>query len=91
MRMALGATRGLVQRAILSQTVRLAIGGLTVGFIASLGAARLIRSLLYATSPWDPLAYLVMAILLLAISLLSGYVPARRASRIEPMRALRGN
>ncbi|MBS1803932.1 MAG: ABC transporter permease [Acidobacteria bacterium] len=90
-RMALGATRGLVQRAILGQTLRLAIGGLAVGFIASLGAARLIRSLLYATSPWDPFAYLVMAILLLAISLLSGYVPARRASRIEPMRALRGN
>jgi len=90
-RMALGATRGLVQRAVLIQTLRMAIAGIVVGAVVSLGTARLIRSLLYGTSPWDPVAYLIMASLLLAIALFSGYFPARRASRIEPMRALRGN
>jgi ABC-type antimicrobial peptide transport system permease subunit len=88
-RMALGATRGRVRRAVLAQTLRLAIAGLAAGTLASLGAARLIASLLFATSPWDPVAYAAMGGLLLAISLLSGYFPARRASKIEPMTALR--
>jgi predicted permease len=88
-RMALGATRGRVQRAVFAQTLRLAVAGLAVGTLASLGAARLIASLLFATSPWDPVAYAAMGGLLLSISLLSGYFPARRASRIEPMTALR--
>jgi ABC-type antimicrobial peptide transport system permease subunit len=90
-RMALGATRGRVQRAVLAQTLRLAFIGLAVGTLASLGAAHLIASLLFATSPWDPAAYGAMATFLLGIALLSGYFPARRASRIEPMTALRSN
>jgi predicted permease len=90
-RMALGATRSRVLRAILAQTLRLAIAGLAAGTLASLGAARLIASLLFATSPWDPVAYAAMAAFLLAVALLSGYFPARRASRIQPMTALRSN
>jgi predicted permease len=90
-RMALGATRGRVQRAVLFQTQRLALIGLAAGTLASLGAAHLIASLLFATSPWDPVAYGAMAAFLLLIALLSGYFPARRASRIEPMAALRSN
>lgn len=90
-RMALGATQGRVQRAVLGQTLRLVIAGLAAGTVASLGAARLIASLLYATSPWDPVAYAAMVTFLLAISLLSGYLPALRASRIQPMTALRNN
>ena len=90
-RMALGATRGRVQRAVLAQTLRLAVAGLAVGTLASLAAARLIASLLFATSPFDPVAYAAMAGFLLTIALLSGYLPAWRASRIQPMMALRSN
>jgi predicted permease len=90
-RMALGATRGRVQRAIMAQTLRLAIAGLVAGTVASFGAARLIASLLFATSSRDPVAYAATAAFLLAIALLSGYFPARRASRIQPMAALRSN
>jgi predicted permease len=90
-RMALGASMGRVQRQILGQTLRLAIAGLLLGTTASLGAARLITSLLYATSPWDPVAYVSMGFALLAMALLSGYLPARRASSIDPMIALRSN
>jgi predicted permease len=90
-RMALGATSGRVQRAVLAQTLRLALIGLAAGTLASLAAAHLIASLLFATSPWDPAAYAVMAAFLLGIALLSGYFPARRASRIQPMTALRSN
>ena len=88
-RMALGATSGRVQRAVLAQTLHLAITGLAVGMVASLGVAHLIASLLFATSPWDPVSYSAMAAFLVAIALLSGYLPARRASRIQPITALR--
>jgi predicted permease len=90
-RMALGATSGRVQRAVLAQTLRLAVIGLAAGTLASFGAAHLIASLLFATSPWDPTAYAAMAAFLLGIALLSGYFPALRASRIQPMTALRSN
>ncbi|MFC5860832.1 ADOP family duplicated permease [Acidicapsa dinghuensis] len=90
-RMALGATTGRVQRDVLWQTLRMALAGLALGTVASLGVARLIASLLFDTSPWDPVAYVAMAASLIAIALLSGYLPARRASRIHPMQALRSN
>ena len=90
-RMALGASGGRVQREVLARTLRLAITGMAVGAIAALAAGRLIASLLFATSPWDPVAYAAMAAALTAIALLSGYLPARRASRIQPMAALRSN
>jgi predicted permease len=90
-RMALGATMGRVQREVLWQTLRLALAGLLLGLVASLGAARFIVSLLFATSPWDPIAFAGMVLSLMVIALLAGYVPARRASRIQPMAALRNN
>lgn len=90
-RMALGASAGRVQRDVLAKTLRLAIAGITLGTIGSLGAARLIASLLFATSPWDPIAFSAMAASLTAVALLSGYFPARRASKIQPMDALRSN
>ena len=80
-----------VQREVLAKTLRLAITSIALGTIGSLGAARLIASLLFATSPWDPIAFAAMAASLTAIALLSGYFPARRASKIQPMNALRSN
>jgi predicted permease len=90
-RMALGATADHVQRQVLSGTLRLAILGVVLGAVASLAASKLIASLLFATSPWDIATYIAMALGLLAVAALSGYIPALRASRINPTVALRAN
>jgi predicted permease len=90
-RMALGASAGLVERQVLVSTLRLTLIGVFLGAFASLATARLIASLLFATSPWDGVTYVAMAVALLAVAAFSGYIPARRASRISPMVALRAN
>ena len=90
-RMALGATMGSVQRHVLRGTLRLALAGVVLGAGASVAVAKLIASLLFATSPWDAATYAAMAVTLLAVAVIAGYVPARRASRIDPMVALRAN
>jgi ABC-type antimicrobial peptide transport system permease subunit len=90
-RMALGATMGRVQRHVLGGTLRLALVGIVLGAAASLAAAKLIASLLFATSPWDVVTYTAVALALLAVAVIAGYLPARRASRIDPMVALRAN
>lgn len=90
-RMALGASRGRVQRTVVGRTLRLVALGLAAGAVASIFAARAIASLLFGTQPTDTATYLGMVLLLLAVALLAGYLPARRASRINPMIALRTN
>jgi ABC-type antimicrobial peptide transport system permease subunit len=89
--MALGATRGRVQRAVLGSTLGMVLIGIVVGTVASFAAARMIASLLFGTEPTDPMTYLGMIALLIAVALLAGYLPARRASRIDPLLALRTN
>jgi predicted permease len=90
-RMALGATAERVQLDVILQTVRLAVIGIVVGTVFSFAASRLIASLLFGTKPSDPTTFAGMVVLLGAMALIAGYVPARRASRIEPMVALRSN
>jgi ABC-type antimicrobial peptide transport system permease subunit len=90
-RMALGASAGRVQRQVLTGTLRLALAGVVLGAAASLAVAKLIASLLFATSPWDMATYAAMAFTLFAVAALSGYIPARRASHINPMVALRAD
>ena len=90
-RMALGATASHVRGRILSSTLRLALIGIVIGVGASLAGARLIAALLFGTSPWDVATYGIMALLLMIIAALSGYIPAFRASRINPTVALRTN
>jgi predicted permease len=90
-RMALGSSAGRVQRHVLGSTLRLALIGIVLGTAASLAAARLIAALLFEVSPWDTTTFVCMALVLVAVAVLSGYVPARRASRIDPMVALRSN
>jgi predicted permease len=90
-RMALGAGAGRVRGAVLLSTLRLAAVGIVVGTLASFLSARLIATLLFATSPWDGVTYLGMVVTLIAVALISGYLPARRASRVNPMIALRGD
>jgi predicted permease len=90
-RMALGASAGIVQRQVLAGTLQLAVIGVVLGAVASIAGARLIASLLFATSPWDGVTYVGMAVGLLAVAGVSGYIPAFRASRINPTVALRAN
>jgi ABC-type antimicrobial peptide transport system permease subunit len=90
-RMALGATQGTVQLGIIGQTLRIAALGIVVGAIASLAVSSLIASLLFGTAPTDPATFAIIFILLAAVALVAGYIPARRASRIDPMVALRNN
>jgi predicted permease len=90
-RMALGATAGRVQRNVLGKTLRLTAIGIVVGAIASFLFGRAITSMLYDTNPGDPMTFLNMTLLLAVVALLAGYLPARRASRIHPMVALRNN
>jgi predicted permease len=88
-RMALGASAGRVRTDVLRRTMLLAFAGVAIGTAASLSMAHLIASMLFATSPWDSTTYVCMVLALGAVALVSGYIPARRASRIDPMVALR--
>ncbi len=88
-RMALGARAGLIQRQVLSQSLWLVAIGIVVGAAVSVGTAHLVASMLYATSPWDAATYCAIAAALFAVALVSGYLPARRASHISPLIALR--
>ncbi|MGA7243673.1 MAG: ABC transporter permease [Terracidiphilus sp.] len=90
-RMALGASAGIVRRQVLAGTIRLTLIGIVLGAAASIAGAQLISSLLFGTSPWDVGTYLGMSAALLAVAAISGYIPAFRASRINPTVALRAN
>jgi predicted permease len=89
-RMALGATAAQVQFGVIARTVRLALIGIGIGSVASFAVARGIASLLFGTEPADPTIFAAMIALLGAVALLAGQIPARRASRIDPMAVLRG-
>ncbi len=89
-RMALGATAARIQFGVVAQTLRLALIGIAIGSAASFVVARAIASLLFGTEPTDPAIFAAMIALLAAVALLAGHLPARRASRIEPMAVLRG-
>jgi predicted permease len=88
-RMALGACRGDVRRMVIRQGAVLAGIGILVGLGAATGVSRLLRGLLYGISPIDPLSFVVVPLVLAAAALLASYLPARRATRIDPMEALR--
>lgn len=90
-RMALGATAARVQAGVIARTLRLALLGIAAGTVASFAVARGIASLLFGTEPTDPATLAGMILLLTAVAFFAGYIPARRASRINPMTALRSN
>lgn len=86
--MALGAPRGSVLRLILANGARLAAIGITAGVAGAVLAGYSLRSVLFGVKSWDPTTLLVVAVVLSAICLLASYVPARRASRLDPVKAL---
>ena len=90
-RMTLGATRSNVIGIVLKSGLRLALPGLVIGLGLAWGAARVIRSLLLGVPPGDPITFVLMPFVLLVIVLLACVAPARRASGIEPIRALRAD
>jgi putative ABC transport system permease protein len=87
-RMALGATGGQVQRHVMTQTVTLAVSGLLIGTLGALLLTRLAASLLFNLEPTDPLTFVVTVSVLLLVAISAGYLPALRASRLDPMTAL---
>ena len=89
-RMALGAASGDILRLVIGQGMRLALTGAVIGIIASFFLARLLEKLLFGIKPWDATAFIAMPLLLLAVALVATYLPARRALRIDPLIALRG-
>jgi putative ABC transport system permease protein len=88
-RMALGATHGSIMSMVLREGLVLTVVGLLVGLLLGLGVAKVSARLLYGISPADPVSIAVTVALLGTASLLAGYLPARRAARIDPMIALR--
>ncbi len=88
-RMALGATRGIVLWSVLRESLLLAGIGITLGLPAGLLGARAISSMLFGLSPSDPVTIALATIVMLAVAVLAGYGPARRAARLDPLMALR--
>jgi ABC-type antimicrobial peptide transport system permease subunit len=88
-RIALGASRGDVQRLVVRQGVLLAVLGIGFGLAGAFGVTRVIRTLLYNVTPTDPISFGGVALFLTAIAFVASYVPARRATAVDPIVALR--
>jgi ABC-type antimicrobial peptide transport system permease subunit len=88
-RAALGAQRGDVLRLVVGESMRRVGIGLVVGLVAALGLARLLASQLYGLAPVDPVTFIGTPLVLGAVAMLASWVPARRATRVDPLVALR--
>jgi putative ABC transport system permease protein len=90
-RVALGAEPGAVIELVVGVGLRLAVVGVVLGLAIAMATSRVLRSMLYAISPADPVTLGVTALLVVAVAVLASYVPARRALRIDPAEALRAD
>jgi len=88
-RMALGASRSDVLFGVVNRTMRLAFVGIAIGAVVSFAAGKWISSLLFQTQPGDPMTFVAMFVIFACVALLAGFIPAQRASRVDPLVALR--
>jgi predicted permease len=88
-RMALGADRRDVLRLVLARALRIVVAGLIVGLAGAVGVTRVLQRFLFGVTPTDPVAFTIVTLLLMAVGLLAAWMPARRATRIDPCAALR--
>ena len=88
-RVALGAQRTNVLRLIVGHGAVLAAAGIGIGLAGALGVTRFLRAMLFGVSPFDPVSFVAVALVLTAIVFLASYIPARRAARVDPIEALR--
>ena len=90
-RMALGATSGAVRWLVMSQGAKVVLAGLALGVGVAVASTRLLSTLLFNVKAVDPVVFAVMSLIMTAIGLLASYLPARRASRVDPIESLRGD
>ncbi|NOT07981.1 MAG: ABC transporter permease [Gemmatimonadales bacterium] len=90
-RMALGATPGGVRRMVVTQGAKVVLVGVAIGVGVALFSTRALGTLLYAVDTTDPLVFVVMSGMLIAVGMLASYLPARRASRVDPLESMRGD
>ncbi|MGH9431777.1 MAG: FtsX-like permease family protein, partial [Terriglobia bacterium] len=88
-RVALGAQRKEVLKLMVGQALKLTLTGVGIGIIGALALTRFLTSLLYSVRPNDPLTFTAVSLILIAVALLASYTPARRATKVDPMVALR--
>jgi ABC-type antimicrobial peptide transport system permease subunit len=87
--MALGAQRGRIAAMVLRETLLLVGLGMVAGVSAAFFASRLIASQLFGLKPGDPVTFLAACVVMIAVTMIASYIPARRAASVDPMRALR--
>ena len=90
-RMALGATTSVVRRQVVSQGTKVVMVGVVIGIAAAVAATRLLGALLFDVNAVDLVVFVAMSLTMLAVGVLASYVPARRASGVDPIEALRGD
>ena len=91
MRMALGATAGAVRRMVVTQGSRVVLIGAALGIAVALASTRLLETLLYGVDAVDPVVFTAMSLTMIGIGMLACYVPARRASGVDPIESLRND
>jgi putative ABC transport system permease protein len=88
-RMALGADSSAIRKLVVWQGMRLALVGIAAGLAAAFGLSRFIASFLFGVRTWDPATFITVPVVLASVALLAVWLPAARASRLDPARALR--